>query len=137
MGTILDKRHGDWPWPFSLIPRRWTAFDWRKPELVRGNLRPQDYVYTWQLDVLAPGEYKARRIFAPKPITGPQTWQISRFPRGPWWAWYFAWSGERKEDGWFRHFRIGARWDDVDNYVQFPSVAWRRYSGDDSQNTEV
>ena len=23
--TILDQRHDDWPWPFSLIPRRWNA----------------------------------------------------------------------------------------------------------------
>ena len=22
---ILDEKHTDWPWPLSLIPRRWTA----------------------------------------------------------------------------------------------------------------
>lgn len=133
--SILDRRHTDWPWPFSLIPRRRTAFGWGKPEMVKGNLRPQDFIYTHQLSWTDPLAY--RHIFAPKPITSPGTWQLSHFPEGPWFAWYFAWSGKRKVDGMFRHFRIGARWDDVDGYVNWPSIATRRYTGDDTQRTNA
>lgn len=125
--TVLDKKHNDWPWPFSLIPRRWTAFKWGVPLLVKGkNISPRDLVFV-----------PDARAIAPKPITSPGSWQLSRFPDGPRWAWYFAWSGRRKADGRFRHFRIGARWDDVDGYVQFPSVATRRFTGGNEQDTSV
>ncbi len=125
--AILDEKHADYPWPFSLIPRSWTAFKWGPPVLVKGaNILPRDLVYV---------SYAMR--ISPKPITSPGSWQLSHFPDGPWFAWYFAISGFRKPDGFFRHFRIGARWDSVDNYVQFPSLATRRYTGDDTQRTNV
>ena len=57
---------------------------------------------------------------SPKPINPPGSWQISRFPGGPLFSWYF---GFTLKNGW--HFRIGARWDDVDSYVQWPSIAVR------------
>ncbi len=117
--------HWDWIWPFSRIPRGWTAFDWGRPFLHKGwGLRGEDFApgFCWGTD-------------HPRPITSPGTWQLSRFPEGPWYAWYFAWSGKVRGDGMFRHFRIGARWDNVDDYVQWPTIAFRRYTGDDSQDT--
>lgn len=132
---ILDKKHTDWPWPFSLIPRRWTAFNWGVPELVKGNIRPQDTIYTHQVSKADILNY--RHVFAPKPISSEGTWQLSRFPEGPWYAWYFALSGKRKADGKFRHWRIGARWDDVDGYTQFPAFATRRFTGGNEQDTSV
>jgi len=109
---ILDRRHNDWPFPFSLIPRRWTAFNWGKPVMVRGNQR----------DI---------RNFAPAPVGEADSFQVSRYPDAPKWAkpfaWYFAWSGKVKPDGWYRHWRIGGRYDDIDDYVQFPSLATRRF----------
>lgn len=59
--------------------------------------------------------------FHPKPITQPGSWQFSYFPLGPWFAWYFAFTTKGGI-----HFRIGARWDDVDDYVEFPSIAIKR-----------
>lgn len=130
VSPILDKPHTDYPWPFSLIPRRWTAFQWGRPQLVAGHMS------NWW-ESASNFSHVLGLPPAPKPISSPITWQLSRFPAGPWWAWYFAWSGKRKADGKFLHFRLGARWDDVDSYVQFPSIALRRYTGDDSQNTEA
>lgn len=131
---ILDKKHWDWPWPFNKISRRSTAFFWGVPSLVWGNLRPQDYilqsyVITSPLDV--------HTAFVPKPISSPNTWQISRFKAGPWFAWYVAYSGSKQADGMYRHWRTGARWDDVDNYTQFPSVATRRFTGHPDQDTST
>lgn len=57
-------------------------------------------------------------VLAPTPITSPGTWQLSRFPLGPDEAWYFAFTTKGGT-----HFRIGARWDNVDNYVEWPEVA--------------
>lgn len=118
--NLSGKKHWDWPWPFSLIPRGWTAFKWDVPTLVFGNIKARDFVNN------------GYGVLSPKPITSPGTWQISRFAfeGAPWYAWYFAFT---LKSG--RHFRVGARWDDVDDYVQFPTIAWRKYQGGDAQNT--
>lgn len=120
--NLKGKKHWDWPWPFSLIPRGWTAFEWGMPKIVFGNQK------TSKVDGAIPTKH-------PLPIGEERSWQLSKFPLGPWYAWYFAWSGKRGKDGKFRHFRIGARWDDVDNYVQFPSIAFRKYTGDPLEDT--
>lgn len=111
---LQDAKHWDWPWPFSLIPRRWTAFKWGLPIMVAG---------TQAKAVI--DDSRTDFQWTPKPIPEPGTWQLSRFPGGPWFAWYF---GFTLPGG--RHFRIGARWDDVDDYVQFPAFATRRLPPD-------
>lgn len=111
--VIGSKNHWDWPWPFSKIPRGWTAFKWGAPKKIAGNQESEIHG-------------------APKPIGEPGSWQLSRYENGPWYAWYFAFT---LKSG--RHFRIGARWDDVDDYVQFPTVASRKYSGGDNQDTST
>lgn len=98
--NLQGKRHWDYPWPLKWVPRAWTSFKWGKPKKVFGN----------QADV--------------KPIGDRGTWQVSRYPDGPWWAWYFAFTTSGG-----LHFRVGARYDDVDDYTDFPSIAVKRGVG--------
>lgn len=120
----LEKaRHSDWIFPFSYIPRAWTAVDWGEPKKLLGNQPLEGGIL--------------------KPIGPAQTWQISYYPKAPLWAkitglaFYVAYSGKRGEDGKFRHFRCGTRRDNIDGYSTILSIASRRYSGDDSQPTGV
>lgn len=77
--------------------------------------------------VVSPGgtfSYKGQdlKVVYPRPIGEPGSWQFSFFPQGPWFAMYLAFTLP-----WINlHFRIGARWDDVDDYVEFPSIAIKR-----------
>ncbi|MBK6879904.1 MAG: hypothetical protein IPN65_09800 [Elusimicrobia bacterium] len=103
---LQGRRHWDYPWPFHLIPRGWTTFDWGKPEIILGNQR-------------------ARKDGKPKPIGEYGSFQISRYPDLPLpFSWFPIYVAFTTGDG--LHFRIGARWDDVDAYTQFPSVAIKR-----------
>ncbi len=108
--NLKGKRHTDFPWPMSLIPRAWTAFSWGSPVMVKGN---QHLNNDCSLGLYCAGH--------PLPIGEPGSWQLSRFPKGPRWAWYFAFTTKGRV-----HFRIGARWDNEDNYVEFPSIAVKR-----------
>jgi len=114
---LATARHWDWPWPFSKIPRKWTAFDWGEPELLWGNTT----------------NFKE---CAPKPIPYPGEWAIFEFPDAPWWMMWAAWGvAVTLKSG--RHFRFGARWDDVDNYCQFPSVAVRKFPPSGERDTST
>jgi hypothetical protein len=116
--NLRGKDHWDWPWPFKYIPRGWTAFKWGKPKMIWGN------------------QEEVRAGDAPAPIGEPKSWQVSRFPDAPgplkYLPLYLAFT---LKNG--RHVRLGARWDDVDDYVQFPTVASRVYKGGDSQDTST
>lgn len=120
---LRGKKHTDWPWPFSLIPRGATAFKWGKPKKLFGNQPLEGGI--------------------PKPIGQEKTWQVSYYPKAPLWAkltgfaYYAAYSGKKGKDGMFRHFRLGTRFDDVDNYATIFSVATRKFTGDDSQDTST
>jgi hypothetical protein len=105
--VVRSKRHADYPWGLRWIPRGWTAFKWGAPRQVLGNQKH--------------GTLASYPGWDPKPIGEPGTWQLSRFPDGPWYAWYFAFTTKGGT-----HFRIGARWDDVDSYTEFPSIAIKR-----------
>lgn len=123
MGLIPDdveEKHGDWPWPFSLISRRRTAWRWGRPVLLAGTAELEDG--------------------APKPINPAGTWQLSRFPGAPWWAWpalYVGISGRRGPDGKYRNWRAGPRWDNVWRSVQWPAYATRRYTGAAIEDTST
>jgi hypothetical protein len=104
---IGSMPHWDYPKLLNWVPRGWTAFAWGMPKMVLGNQKNK------KLDGTDP-------VWHPKPIGEPGSWQLSKYPLGPWCAWYFAFT---LKNGW--HFRIGARWDDVDDYVQFPTAARR------------
>jgi hypothetical protein len=121
---LKGKKHWDWPWPFKLIPRAWTAYNWGPPKLLAGKAEMESGV--------------------PKPVNPAGTFQISYYPGAPWWAKPFAWfvgvSGKKADDGKFSNFRIGARWDNVDHYTNctfVPLPSRRRFTGDDSQDTST
>ena len=120
---LRDKLHWDYPWPFSKMPRAWTAFDWGVPVQVAGNQK-EVRVDTMEMKI------------GPAPIGERGSWQLSRFPGALWpLRWiplYFAFT---LKSGW--HFRVGARFDDTDSYVQFPTLALRRYGGGDAQDTST
>lgn len=120
---LQEARHWDWPWPLSLIPRAWTSFDWGPPKQIAGDQM-----------LRAEGGY-------PKPIGEPRSWQLSVYPGAPWWAkpfaWYVAYSGKAGKDGNYRHFRLGTRWDDVDNYCTILSIASRKFPVDGERDTST
>lgn len=146
---LQNRLHDDWPWPFKYIPRAWTSFNIGYPVLLNGNgLRfPSDFdeivwigsIPTIYLGIWPNGFGKS---FHPKPITSPGSWQLSVYPKAPWYlspiAWYFAISFQKKADGKFHQIRFGMRWDNVDNYSNWPTFPTnRRYTGDDSQDTSA
>lgn len=118
--NLRGKRHTDWPWPLSLVPRGWTAFYWGTPCKLLGN-------------------QKDTRVGSPAPIGEPGSWQFSIYPDAPWWAWalglswYVAFSTPRDAAGAYTHFRLGTRYDDVDYYSTIFSIARTRYGKDDGR----
>mgnify|MGYP000887022408 CR=1 FL=1 len=119
---LRGRNHNDFPPFLRWVPRGWTAWDWGEPRKLVGNQQAES----------SPG--------VPRPIGEPGSWQFSIFPDAPWWAWpvawYFAISGRLLADGWFRHFRFGARYDDIDNYCDWPSVASRRFPAEGERDTK-
>ena len=117
--------HWDYVWPLSRIPRSWTSYKWGKPKVFRG------FCVDYENGV-------------PKPIGQAESWQISYYPDAPLWAipfaWYISYSGKVGSDGKFRNYRIGARYDNVDDYttctfIPFPSS--RRYTGQAIEDTST
>lgn len=99
---LKDKRHDDWPWPFSLVPRAWTSYCGKPPKKVAGNQALSTVVIDW-----VSYDY-------PKPI--PPFGQWHRAEADMWFSFYFALTSKL---GWT--FRFGSRYDDVDHYYTFPS----------------
>ena len=120
---LRDKKHDDFPWPLSLIPRSWTIVcgaDWPEaPELLAGNSG-------WTLeDRGAIGHHTEEFIEkygAVFPIPKPKHWVITAVM----YDWiplpYFAITFPNR---W--HFRIGLlRWDDVDSYFEVGTLAFHK-----------
>lgn len=103
---LAHRDHWDYPGPLQWVPRGWTTYGWGKPAMVLGN---QDH----------------ERDGAPMPIGEQGSFQISVYPDLPapfcWLPVYFAFTLPNGV-----HFRLGARWDDVDSYVNLPSVAIKK-----------
>lgn len=103
---LQGRRHWDYPWPFHALPRAWTTYDWGEPEMLIGN-------------------QERKENGRPKPIGESGSFQLSRYPQLPlplsWLPLYMAFTTRGGT-----HFRMGARWDDVDAYTQFPSIAIKR-----------
>lgn len=89
------------------------------------------------------GDQKEQRAGAPAPIGEAGSFQVSYYPKAPLWAkltglaFYAACSGAKGKDGKFRHYRVGTRYDDVDDYATILSVASRKYTGGDEQDTST
>ena len=106
---LREREHWDYPWPFRWIPRGWTSFGWGQPVMVWGN----------QVEF---------EKGSPKPIGEARSFQVSRYPALPLpFKWIPLYVAVTTPGG--THLRLGARWDDVDDYVQFPSVAIKRQIG--------
>ncbi len=102
--NLAPRPHDDYMIPgLALIPRGWNTFDWGHPDLIIGN-------------------QKNFQDGSPKPIGERGSFQLSSYPQLPvpfcWVPIYFAFTLPNGV-----HFRLGARWDDVDAYVVAPSIA--------------
>jgi hypothetical protein len=102
--NLAPRPHDDYMIPgLSLIPRGWNTFNWGQPGLIVGN----------QTSFLND---------SPKPIGERGSFQVSSYPQLPipfcWLPAYFAFTLPNGT-----HFRLGARWDDIDDYTVVPSVA--------------
>lgn len=61
---------------------------------------------------------------SPMPIPVPGEWHVAVMKIREDIPWYVPYVTFTTNQGW--HFRLGIRWDDVDNYYVFPSAAWHR-----------
>lgn len=99
MSDILDKNHDDWIWPFSYIPRKWTA--------IVSDEKPTAVATSKGLDKV-------------DDIPNPGEWALTKSKFGL----NFA---ATSENGW--HFRIGTfRYDYVDGYYTFPTFTIKKLS---------
>ena len=92
---VLDTDHDDWPLFFKYVPRSWTT--WRvpfPPPKLAGNAR----LVKWR---------NTDHVFS-KPIPEPQEYFAAQG--------YIAFTTKGGIHG-----RLGARFDDVDNYLTFPA----------------
>lgn len=97
MSDILDKNHDDWVWPFSYIPRSWTA--------VKSDTPPTELAKSDDLNK------------APD-VPNPGAWAVTTSQYGI----NFA---ATTDSGW--HFRIGTfRYDYVDKYYTFPTFTIKK-----------
>ncbi len=104
---LRDRRHDDWLWPFSYIPRAWNAFCGKGP--------------VWH--AIAPCSLRAlarlsnvKGLFKPIPKPGIAVWYL-RDEDGSFRPYYaVTWRLRNFWNGRYLHFRIGFRWDDVDLY---------------------
>ena len=117
--------HDDYIPGLRWIPRGWTSFKSPlPPRQVAGNQKYWGLPHSggsWT-DVQFPDG-----LYGPKPIPRPGEWQVSlvtlpdSFPR-----WiklpYFSYTSRGGH-----HVRLGARWTDTDDYITFPSIAYKKY----------
>ncbi len=109
--TLRAQTHTDFTMPGTKwIPRRFTCFclPTKGPKVLW-------YSAGTEFVNLPSGE------LAPKPIPKPGEWQFSVVqmrPSLPFYWPYWAWTS-----GTGMHYRAGVRWDDVDKFYVFPSLA--------------
>ncbi|MDD5544582.1 MAG: hypothetical protein PHX83_15555 [Acidobacteriia bacterium] len=107
--AVTARDHGDYSLFFVRpLSRRLTSWKFVEPPILITGTETQKY---------KPGEETAEL----QPIPAGGEWQFSLVqinPKYPLYLPYFALTTSR---GW--HFRIGCRWDDLDHYYTFPSIA--------------
>lgn len=122
---LKTRKHNDWIWPFSMIPRTWSTVCWGVPKQIAGNQEKQV-------------ANRKEGILGPAPIGELGSWQVSRYPKAPLLLKYIPlYVAITLPNG--RHFRFGARWDDIDGYVTLPVIATRKFPAteDMDRNTEA
>jgi len=104
---LKERLHDDYDIPGTKwIPFAATSFCFVEPPIqILGN---QDFNY--------PG---LNNKMGPKPIPLPGQWQFTIVQEKKGWPLYLPYFAFTTKGG--IHFRIGARWDDIDNYYVFPS----------------
>jgi len=147
--NLKGKRHWDFPWGLRWVPRGWTAFSWGVPELWAGNQKRTR-------------RQRGLGEEGPAPVGEPGSWQVGEFIRAAWWIaapWAAAPFVVTFAPGWWkllalialpfapvyiaftlkggRHFRIGPRWDDVNGYVEWPSIGTRKFPKDGERDTST
>jgi hypothetical protein len=107
--SLRGKAHDDYYFSWlRWIPR--SATSWcidRPPHLILGNQREQS---------TAPNGARG-----PKPIPSRGEWQVSAVQLRPGWPVFLPYIAFTTPGG--THVRIGCRWDDVDHYYTFPTLA--------------
>ena len=109
---LRGKRHNDWIFPFSLIPRGWTSFRLSQPPKLIWGYKVYDWIEYKYLD--------GKRRAAPDPCQRT--------------AWAFAFtmpfhiSFTIGKTGWY--LRLGARYDTNDEYYTVPSFKLGKIEGE-------
>lgn len=144
---LQHRKHEDYAWPFSLIPRAWTSYKlYGPPVLLWGNQKnfiptlpfrgPFEGMFMeasnytsfdapMLLPTLAPGP-------VPDPIiTGKQfvwgVYGVRLFRWLPYLPLGIAFTWKRGKDK--IHGRLGVRWDDVDHYYTIPTINFQIRKG--------
>lgn len=120
--NLRGTTHWDYPKPLRWVPRGWTSFKWGAPGMLAGNQRA--------IRVSPSGDT------GPAPIGESGSFQVSRFPGAPGLLKYLPLYVAFTLPG-GRHVRLGARWDNVDEYTTFPTFASRKFTGGDAQDTST
>lgn len=114
--NLKGRRHEDWPWPFSLIPRGWTAFKINKvPTLFIGE------VYEWEFGGIRPVQLMGWHI---------DFIVINKYIKVPIWF-CITFKNSKK------YFGFGMRWDGSDDYYQFPSILYGSIDNYDERYKEI
>jgi hypothetical protein len=123
----------------ALLPERNLFGDHCLPAWLRGKNHDDYYFYqmrwiprsatSWcipQAPILLLGNQRGRAAaldgrIGPKPVPQPGEWQVSVVQLKRDWPLFLPYVAWTTKDG--THFRFGARWDDIDHYYTFPSIA--------------
>ena len=107
--SLKGKSHNDYYLPGTRwIPRSVTSWCMEEPPIqLLGNQKRQAHAQDGTT--------------GPKPIPEAGEWQVSAVQMKKGWPLFLPYVAITTKSG--RHFRIGCRWDDVDHYYTFPSIA--------------
>lgn len=110
---LQDKKHNDWPFLFSWVSRNWTSFKLTQPpHLICGSK-----VF----------DYTSRKFCktSNRTVHGPDPTQKCA------WAWALTWplhfTFTFGKTGYY--FRIGCRWDTIDEYYTIPAIDITKVGG--------
>jgi hypothetical protein len=118
--NLKGKKHNDWPWGLRWVPRAWTAFavPWYPQKLI-GNQQPRSIL-------VHPNTPQQYLVLTYDPVPKNGYWSIQTIKLFSWLPYlplYFT----IVQFHW--HFRIGIRWDSVDNYY-VPDIALTHQTSD-------
>ena len=109
--NLKGKNHNDYVWPFSYIPRAWTAFSvpWR-PKKLLGNQKLR-FILT-----------NTGKYYGIDPVPARGQWSIQGVKFAYWLPYIPMYFTITTKTGW--HFSTGVRYDSVDDYYQLFRLAF-------------